>query len=64
MSAPQNSSERDEIEAGVNYVIDGHNARVSLFYEHGDIATEGLDYTPGVREDEVSAVKPGLQIQL
>ena len=61
---PQNSSERDEIEAGVNYVIDGHNARVSLFYEHGDIATEGLDYRPGVREDEVSAVKLGLQIQL
>nr|MDQ3566287.1 hypothetical protein [Pseudomonadota bacterium] len=61
---PQNSSERDEIEAGVNYVIDGHNARVSLFYEHGDIATEGLDYSPGVREDEVSAVKLGLQIQL
>jgi len=61
---PQNSSERDEIEAGVNYVIDGHNARVSLFYEHGDIATEGLDYRPGVREDEVSDVKLGLQIQL
>jgi len=61
---PQNSSERDEIEAGVNYVIDGHNARVSLFYEHGDIATEGLDYRPGVRADEVSAVKLGLQIQL
>lgn len=61
---PQNSSERDEIEAGVNYVIDGHNARVSLFYESGDIATEGLDYRPGVRADEVSAVKLGVQIQL
>jgi hypothetical protein len=61
---PQNSSERDEIEAGVNYVIDGHNARVSLFYESGDIATEGLDYTPGLRRDEVSAVKLGVQIQL
>ncbi|MGH8478568.1 MAG: hypothetical protein ACREXK_03060 [Gammaproteobacteria bacterium] len=61
---PQNSSERDEIEAGVNYVIDGHNARVSLFYQSGDIATEGLDYRPGVNADEVSAVKLGVQIQL
>jgi hypothetical protein len=45
-------------------VIDGHNARVSLFYESGDIATEGLDYRPGFRADDVSAVKLGLQLQL
>ena len=27
---PDGSSDRDEFETGVNYVIDGHNARVSL----------------------------------
>jgi hypothetical protein len=51
-------------EAGVNYVIDGHNARVSLFYEYGDIATKGLDYSPGASGDDVSAIKLGVQIQL
>lgn len=61
---PDNSSERDEFEVGVNYVIDGHNARVSLFYEYGDIATQGINYTPSAQGDDVSAVKLGLQIQL
>jgi hypothetical protein len=61
---PHNSSDRDEIEAGINYVIDGHNARVSLFYQYGDIATKGLDYSPGASGDDVSAIKLGVQIQL
>ncbi|HIF95385.1 MAG TPA: hypothetical protein EYQ60_20055, partial [Myxococcales bacterium] len=39
---PDDSSNRDEFEAGVNYIIDGHNARISLFYQYGDIATKGF----------------------
>ncbi len=61
---PSHSSDRDEFEAGLNYVIDGHNARISLFYQYGDFATKGLNYAPGASGDNVSAVKLGIQIQI
>jgi hypothetical protein len=61
---PDGSSNRDEIEGGVNYIIDGHNARVSLFYQYGDIATKGLNYAPGASGKNVSAIKLALQIQI
>lgn len=61
---PNDSSNRDEFEAGLNYVIDGHNARISLFYEYGDIATKGLNYAPDASGDEVSAIKLGIQLQI
>ena len=61
---PDESDDRDEIEAGVNYIIDGHNARISAFYQYGDIATKGLNYTPSAAGDDVSAIKIGVQIQL
>lgn len=61
---PDNSSDRDEFEAGLNYVIDGHNARVALFYQYGDIATKGLNYAPDASGDEISAIKLGIQLQL
>ena len=61
---PSNSADRDEYEIGLNYIIDGQNARVSLFYEHGDIATKGLNYTPTAAGDSVDAIKLGLQLQI
>jgi len=61
---PDESADRDEIEGGVNYIIDGHNARVSLFYQYGDIATKGLNYAPGAAGEEVSAIKLAVQIQI
>ena len=61
---PDHSSDRDEYEAGVNYVIDGHNARVSAFYQYGDILTKGLNYTPSASGDDISAIKIGVQLQL
>jgi len=61
---PDDSSNRDEFEVGLNYVIDGHNARISLFYQYGDIATKGLNYAPDASGDEVSAIKLGIQIQI
>ena len=65
---PNNSSNRDEFEAGVNYIIDGHNARISLFYQYGDIATKGLAgpsaYAPGAAGSNVSAIKLAMQIQI
>lgn len=58
------SSDREEYEAGVNYVIDGHNARVSFFYQYGDIATKGLNYAPDADGDDVSTIKLAIQIQI
>ena len=61
---PDGSSNRDEIEGGINYIIDGHNARVSMFYQSGDIATKGLNYSPGASGSSVGAFKIAIQLQL
>lgn len=62
--SPDSSSDRDEVEGGVNYIIDGHNARISIFYQDGDIATKGLNYAPGVTGDSVGAFKIAFQLQI
>jgi hypothetical protein len=62
--APVQSSNREVWEAGVNYVIDGHNARVSLLYEYGDLLSKGLDYTSTATGDDVGAVVLGFQLQI
>jgi len=61
---PDGSADRDEVEVGVNYIIDAHNARVSMFYQHGDIATKGLNYSPGAAGASVDAFKIAFQLQL
>ncbi len=61
---PDDSADRDEFEVGLNYVIDGFNARASIFYQYGDIATLGLNYAPDAVGGDVSAIKVGLQLQL
>jgi len=58
------TNDRDEYEAGLNYIIDGHNARVSLMYQYGDIATKGRTYTDGRAGDDVHAIKIGFQMQI
>jgi hypothetical protein len=35
---PNNSAKRDETEGGVNYIISGHNARISAFGQYGNLA--------------------------
>ncbi|MDZ4733761.1 MAG: hypothetical protein SGJ16_09270 [Nitrospirota bacterium] len=35
------SSALDEFELGLNYVISGHNARISTYYRNGSLATNG-----------------------
>ena len=40
------SSALDEFENGVNYVIAGHNARISTFWRHGNLSTSASNY-PG-----------------
>jgi hypothetical protein len=65
---PDDSTSRDEFEVGANYIIDGHNARISLFYQYGDIATKGMvgpkAFEPGKAGSNVSAIKLAMQIQI
>lgn len=61
---PDGSSDRDSYEAGVNYVIDGHNARLNLSWQYGDRITKGLDYTSTASGDDVHAITLGLQLQI
>ncbi|QSA97417.1 hypothetical protein [Methylococcus sp. EFPC2] len=62
--APVASPTRDVYEAGLNYIIDGHNAKVMLFYEYGDLLTKGLDYSSSASGDRVSSIKLGFQLQI
>ena len=61
---PDFSTFRDEIEVGTNYIIDGHNAKIALFYQYGDINTKGRTWLPGVTGDNVSVIKLALQWQI
>lgn len=61
---PNRSSNREEIEAGVNYIIDGFNARVSAYYQHGDLLSKGLNYAPGVTGPTQDVFKISFQLQI
>lgn len=61
---PDNSSKRKEIEAGVNYVISGFNARISAYYQHGDLRTKGINYAPNVTGENVDVFKLAFQLQM
>lgn len=62
--APSGSSNRNSYQAGVNYVIDGHNAIVSLNYIYGDISTKGLNYKTSATGNNVNAFIVGFQWQI
>ncbi len=66
-----NSADTDEFEAGMNYVIDGHNARLSLAWQYGNINRNGttgvpnqLDFTSTAGGGSIHAIKIGVQFQL
>ncbi|NQZ97395.1 MAG: hypothetical protein HRU01_12870 [Myxococcales bacterium] len=46
---------------GINYVIDGHNARVSFYYQYGNIGSVG-----GLTAlaDDASKIGLGIQLQI
>ena len=59
-----NSPDRDELGIGTNYIISGHNARISMVYQYGDIASKGfVNYTPTAAGVNVSSFKIGIQFQ-
>ncbi|WP_295624482.1 hypothetical protein [uncultured Nitrosomonas sp.] len=61
---PNQSSNREEIEAGLNYIIDGFNARISAYYQHGDLLRKGLNYAPGVSGPTQDVFKISFQLQI
>ncbi|MGR9085511.1 MAG: hypothetical protein ACU841_00360 [Gammaproteobacteria bacterium] len=61
---PNGSSTRDVYEGGLNYVIDGHNARVSLSWQYGDLMTKGLNYSSTASGDRVNALHLNFQWQI
>lgn len=61
---PNRSNNREEIEAGLNYIIDGFNARISAYYQHGDLLFKGLNYAPGVAGPTVDVFKISFQLQI
>ena len=44
---PDATKNRTEVEAGVNYIVDGFNGRISAFWRRGDISSNFANYTPG-----------------
>jgi hypothetical protein len=60
----ENGPDQSEYEAGVNYVIDGHNARVSLLWQGGDLSGGGGIWNPAANGTFTNAVKIGIQLQI
>jgi hypothetical protein len=56
--------DQNEYEAGVNYVIDGHNARISLLWQGGDLSGGGSIWSPAANGNFTHAIKIGVQLQL
>ncbi|ASF45677.1 hypothetical protein [Methylovulum psychrotolerans] len=56
--------DQSEYEAGMNYIIDGHNARVSLLWQGGDLSGGGAIYNPNANGTFVNAIKLGVQVQI
>ncbi len=64
-TSPTTSSNRELYEAGVNYIIDSHNAKVSLSYQYGDLLTKGYSYTTSLPNiDRSSQMMLGFQWQI
>jgi len=61
---PLYSDLRAEWETGINYIIDGFDARVSAYYRYGDSYTKGTgNFGPNVVGDKVDSFHVALQLQ-
>jgi hypothetical protein len=60
----RNSFDQSEYEGGVNYIIDGHNARISLLWQGGDLSGGGGIWNPSANGNFTNAIKLGVQIQI
>lgn len=62
--SPSTSSPREVYEGGVNYIIDGHNAKIFASYQYGDLLTKGLNYKSTAAGENVSQMMVGFQWQI
>ncbi|WP_150047829.1 hypothetical protein [Methylomonas rhizoryzae] len=62
--APSTSATREVYEAGLNYIIDGHNAKVFASYQYGDLLSKGLNYRTTATGEDVSQMMVGFQWQI
>ncbi|WP_426991158.1 hypothetical protein [Methylomonas sp. CM2] len=64
--APSTSSTREVYEGGVNYIIDGHNAKIFAAYQYGDLLTKGVasDFKSTDSGTNASQVMVGFQWQI
>ncbi|ESS71790.1 hypothetical protein MGMO_89c00160 [Methyloglobulus morosus KoM1] len=60
----RNGPDQSEYEAGMNYIIDGHNARVSLLWQGGDLSGGGGIWNPSANGTFTNAIKLGVQLQI
>ena len=61
---PRYSAMRQEWEYGVNYIISGHNARISAFGRYGDLESKGLtNYATNAAGNKVDSFHVALQLQ-
>jgi hypothetical protein len=64
---PRYGNMRQEWEPGVNYVISGHNARISAFYRYGDLMSHGgpagVNYFSTTTSQRVDSFHVALQLQ-
>ncbi|MBH0182719.1 MAG: hypothetical protein HP494_18600 [Nitrospira sp.] len=61
---PRYSAMRQEYEYGLNYIISGHNARISVYGRYGDITSKSfVNYSPGASGDKVDSFHVALQMQ-
>jgi hypothetical protein len=62
---PLYSALRQEFEYGVNYIISGHNARISAYGRYGDIDSKGFvgSFGPNATGNKVDSFHVALQLQ-
>lgn len=60
---PRYSAMRQEFEYGVNYIISGHNARISAYGRYGDLETKWINYGPNASGNKVDSFHVALQLQ-
>jgi hypothetical protein len=60
---PNNSADRQETEVGTNYIISGHNARLSAFWQYGNLASLGTNYADNATGHHGNAFKVAFQVQ-
>lgn len=63
LDALHGNGQREEWEVGTNYVISGHNARISAYGRTGDLNSTFASYTPGTTGRKLESFHIALQLQ-